>query len=175
MNLQELTFDKLNDPEAYDQVCSLIRAVIVRHFSYLPASEKEDAFSEGLLKVVLLLKDGKFDPARSSMKNYLYTGIRNEITNYLYRKRKEISKSDEDMINLAIVAPDEFIASIHTSDILSVLKKFGTRKLGYFNRIAQFLQTMGFEIQGEVPSITETISIDEATLEKLICLVIWRR
>ncbi len=71
----------------------LCKIVFSRHF-YVNVNEKEDLLSVGMLKALDLLNSGYMDLSKGSMLNFLYTGIRNEMKNYLYRTTREVFYED---------------------------------------------------------------------------------
>lgn len=76
---------------------NLVSVVIIKYFKGY--SELEEYQSVGLLKAIELLKSNSFDPSKYSskqaLKNYLFTGIRNSISNYLYH----YSNSDKEVVS----------------------------------------------------------------------------
>lgn len=87
--------------EGIDDIKTLCEIVLNKHFSYVRRSgfsdEADDLMSEGYLKCIKLLRSGRFDVTKS-LKNYLYTGVRNEMGNYLNRFKKETPVDDEILI-----------------------------------------------------------------------------
>lgn len=67
----------------------LIMIVLNKHFSKVRPDKKEDLKQLGWYKVFKTFKQGQFDPSRSSLKNYLYTGIRNEMGNFITKGSRE--------------------------------------------------------------------------------------
>ena len=108
-----------------------------------------------MLTVLVVILDG-FEPKKSSLKNYLYTGMRNEIHNYLYRMGKE--KVDSESI-MPIYLSDSLIIS--EQDILSILSPFSCNK----EHVLQSLSFMGL-INTHKPSYHKEV-------ESYIALVVW--
>lgn len=103
--------DKVNITEqGLKNIKDLCDIVIYKHFSYTSKQDREDLISVGTLKIVELLNKGVFDETKSSLKNYLYTGVRNEMKNYLYRNTKDIAVEDDILISVNEVGED----SLHT-------------------------------------------------------------
>ena len=73
-----------------DQIDKLSDIVVNRHYAKMNAIDKEEMKSLAVLKAIKLIKEGSFDCSKSSIKNYLYTGMRNEMSNFIYSKRKEV-------------------------------------------------------------------------------------
>lgn len=169
--IEDVTFDNLGTPDAYNIVSSLINAVLIRHYSYLSYTDREDCFSEAFLKVTLLLKDRTFDPTRSSKKNYLYTGIRNAIQNYLYKGRKEVPV--EDTIMATNAAPDNQYSDyeeLRESDIRKVFSLYNGRYDFLEPTVRNRLYDMGFIIKHD----KSTEDVQHTMVERLVCLTIWK-
>jgi len=85
----------------WDTSTEIIRLVISRHFSsyrYL----HDDMFSVGYEKIISLLRSGHVDPSRNLV-NFLYTGIRNSVGNWLkqndrQRRAEEEAKEENDRL-----------------------------------------------------------------------------
>jgi len=78
------------DDDLYSELRKLAEIVLNTHYANANPSDKDDLVSVGVLKGLELIVKGQFDANRASLKNYVYTGMRNEMTNYLYRNKKEI-------------------------------------------------------------------------------------
>lgn len=70
--------------------------VIKKHYNFVKYSEREDLICEGYLTCLELLNSDKIDPTLNLF-NYLYSGIRNNIHNYMLRFSREI-QTDFDFI-----------------------------------------------------------------------------
>ncbi len=78
-----------NDELMYEKLVGLCSMIISRHF-YANHSEREDLISTGVLKALTMLDTGYWDPSKGKLMSFLYTGIRNEMHNYLYRISREV-------------------------------------------------------------------------------------
>lgn len=74
----ELVLDKFN----IQNITNLAHIVVQKHFKNY--DELEELTQVGVCSILNSLNEGKFDPSKGSIKNYLYTSIRNGCTNYLY-------------------------------------------------------------------------------------------
>lgn len=83
----------VEDLEDYDllgeKLLDLSGIVFRKHF-YASYRDKDDLVSIGVLKALSLLDGGNFDERKGTLLNFLYTGMRNEMHNYLYHKNKKI-------------------------------------------------------------------------------------
>ena len=85
-------FPEINQ-KGIDDLYKLVEIVYNCHFSYA-SDYREDLYSVGLLKAIDFIKSGSYDPSRSSLKNVLYTGMRNEMKNYLHKLSKDSPVED---------------------------------------------------------------------------------
>jgi len=68
---------------------NVVTVVFRIHFYYIRDPELEmDLKQEGYLKAYELLSMGNYDPSRS-LRTFIYTGVRNAMTNYMYHYNKE--------------------------------------------------------------------------------------
>lgn len=79
----------MKENSIYNIVENIVTVVFYKHFSYITDNYlKEDLFQEGYLKAYELLNNGNYDPSMP-LRNFIYTGVRNAMTNYLYHIKKE--------------------------------------------------------------------------------------
>lgn len=152
---------------------TLCEVVMNTHYSYASPVDKEDLKSVGVLKALELLHNGDFDATRSSLKNYLYTGMRNEMKNYLYKNGKDVVVDDEILLGInedkhSSIEDNMDLTDIPDSFIMSAVGRFIDGK-ETLNKIKSTLKFMGFGIdfRGELKMHWE--------VEKEVCLVIWKR
>ena len=88
LNLETIAKGELTKEE-YAYLKEFCNIIVCKNFSYIKSFEREDLISVGVLKCIDLISKQRFDPERNSLKNFLWTGVRNEITNFLYRSSKE--------------------------------------------------------------------------------------
>lgn len=100
--LSEMT---TNPDRFFGNLRKLAFIVLHNHYSFVrDQSLQEDLVSEAVLKAWDLLKSGVFDPTRSTVRNYCYSGMRNQMQNIVYKKCKEISV--DEVIYTEDTAPD---------------------------------------------------------------------
>ena len=79
----------MQEQSMYDFVENIVTVVFYKYFSYVTNEQtKQDLFQEGYLKAYELLNNGNYDPSMS-LRNFIYTGVRNTMTNYMYHHKKE--------------------------------------------------------------------------------------
>ncbi len=96
--LYECDLDSEELPEKLQDLASI---VYTRHY-YANSSEKEDLLSTGVLKAYELLAAGHWDKSKGSLLNFLYSGMRNEMHNYLYRNKNKREICYEDFHNESV-------------------------------------------------------------------------
>jgi len=68
---------------------NIVTVVFRIHFYYITDRDLEqDLKQEGYLKAYELLADGNYDPTKN-LRTFIYTGVRNAMTNYMYHNKKE--------------------------------------------------------------------------------------
>jgi len=77
------------DSELIYNLCEMVFRV---HFSFKYEAH-DDLVQEGVLGVIRLVDEGHYDEAKGDIMTFVYTRIRNCMSNYLYHENKEISKS----------------------------------------------------------------------------------
>lgn len=143
--------------------------VIYKHFSYTDRQTREDLVSVGILKMIELLSQNRYDPERSSLKNYLYTGVRNEMKNYLYRNTKDVVVDDEILIGMNEASSDDVnseLLHISTTEITSIANSLRLSS-EQVEMVKSSLEHMGFNGGSEIsPYYSE---VDSA-----VSLLVWR-
>ena len=77
---------------------NIVTVVFRIHFYYVTDYDLEmDLKQEGYLKAYSLLAEGNYDPSKN-LRTFIYTGVRNAMTNYMYHTKKE-SHDDLDLVS----------------------------------------------------------------------------
>ena len=157
---------------------ALCEIVLNKHYSYVELSVREDLISVGHLKILEMLNKKEFNPTRSSLKNYLYTCVRNEMGNYLYRNTKEIQIDEEILYSLneskanVTLDMEKAIIFIPLEEVVTVIKLFKVPRTSIIN-IVHRLGILGLKVQG-FSDIREEDCICTEKEERLCTLIIWR-
>jgi hypothetical protein len=85
--------DIFNEDVLGGKLIDLAGIVFRKHF-YANMMDKEDLVSVGIVKALSLINSGNFCENKGTVLNYLYTGMRNEMHNYLYHQKKKIKVDD---------------------------------------------------------------------------------
>lgn len=153
--------------EDLDHLCTII---INSHYSYVNEYDKADLRQEGMIKALDLLASGAFDPTVSSLKNYLYTGLRNEMKNYLYRNTKD-SPTEDEILYSTKESEDQIsdielsVATMKVFQIKEILEK--TRGIAKIDKVVSSLKSMGFNVDynGNSKRYKE--------VDRYVALIIW--
>ena len=90
--------DSNNSNSVESMIQNVVTVVFRIHFYYIRDKDlEEDLKQEGFLKAYELLAEGNYDPTKS-LRTFIYTGVRNAMTNYMYHHNKE-NHTDLDTIN----------------------------------------------------------------------------
>ena len=169
-----------DDPIIVADLYSLARIVIFRHFNYINNEVKQDLIAEGVLKALKMIKANYFDPTKSQtgVKNFLYTGMRNEMTNYLYRTRREILVDDFTTIKSDKLVCHVFVrCTIDYNKLKEYFQEYCNRFVNCTYEVAITLKQKGFEVinldESDSPIFTGK-RVKASMVNKLVCLMIWR-
>lgn len=152
-----------------EELRKLCEIVLNNHYAYVAYCDREDLVAEGMLKCIELLRKGTFDPNRASLKNFLYTGIRNEMGNYLYRHKKEIPI--EEFFGVS-ASPEEMSITVDYRRIEEFVKPFN-RGVDYTPWVIDRLEDLGFDVQRKPQRIQRQDPTHNLT-GKLVCMVLWK-
>lgn len=87
MGLMLTEKDLENEDILAKKLITLSEIVVRKHF-YASANDKEDLVSIGVLKALKMIKSNNFENSKGNFATFLYTGMRNDMHNYLYHKNK---------------------------------------------------------------------------------------
>lgn len=94
-----LNQDNITNKSVEAMITNIVTVVFRIHFYYVSNEDLEqDLKQEGYLKAYELLAKGNYDPTKS-LRTFIYTGVRNAMTNYMYHQNKESHYFDLDSIN----------------------------------------------------------------------------
>lgn len=161
----------LNNNSMLDTITEIVNIVLFKHFSYVKDEcLREDLKQEGFHKAYELLKIGNYDPTKS-LGTYLYTGIRNAMTNYMYHSNKETHAGIDDEVRDFYFEDSEACSfEIDKDIVLDVCKKYlvyGDYSgiiLSYFKKMKMY--------SGPIPKI-DVVEIEEVK-SAIIVEVIWK-
>lgn len=89
-----VVYDKDGELVISDELTSslyrLARDIILSYYKGATKQDKEDLIQEAVIKGFAVLKRRDYDSEVSSLRNYLYSGMRNTMSNYMYHQRKLI-------------------------------------------------------------------------------------
>ena len=155
----------------YDIVDNIVNVVFYKYFSYVTDPQlKQDLFQEGYLKAYELLNNGNYDPAMP-LRNFIFTGVRNAMTNYMYHDKRE---SHADLTELDKY--ENIIGVYDTEDYdidIDLIKEITDRYSIYgnlYNPVMEYLKEIGITTIN-VKHIDQ--DINPIILEAVITLGIW--
>lgn len=83
-----LTEKDLNNPDVLGEKLITLSEIVIRKHFYASLQDKEDLVSVGVLKALTMISEGNWDKSKGNFCSFIYTGIRNEIHNFLYHENK---------------------------------------------------------------------------------------
>ena len=158
-------------PEGLLDIVKLANIVFNKHFFYFGKNpfDREDMIQESVVGALLLLKQGTFDPSRSSLKNYLYTKMRNEMQNFVYRNKKEVLLDELQETNLS--EPEE-VSSLHefsVNDVMKILQEATFSPYTELDSVCSSIIDLGF-LMPDFQSYTEIRTLRS---NRLAVIIIW--
>lgn len=156
--------------KGYSDLYTLCEIVLNTHYSYVLTVDREDLISVGIIKSLSLLEAGGFDATKSSLKNYLYTGIRNEMKNYLYKNRRDIVEDDEILTG---INEDKSVSVEDNAEVVfvsqEIIQKIVERiREADLRKVCESLTYMGFDVGPFKSEYHEE-------MEGVLCLILWEQ
>lgn len=174
-----------------EKLIQLAEIIIRKHF-YASYADKDDLVSVGVLKALTLIHEDKWTKAKGNFMTYIYTGMRNEIHNYLYHQNK-FSTVDPDSLRDEGIDDKYFVEevcyieySLIHSVCINFINSFGE---GIEELVLDKIKDIGYIVRGKVEG-EQTNSLkcynsiireqyDESTEEdvigRLIGLILWKK
>lgn len=155
----------------YEMIDNVVQVVFYTYYNYIKDSElKKDLFQIGYLKAYELLNNGNYDPSQS-LRNFIYTGVRNEMHNTLYHLNK-IQTVDLDQLDKY----DNIVGYHSTTDysievkyVYDICSKF-SRNGDYFPAVNNYLVDLGIVHNDK---LIVNSDLDSKMLEGITSLVLW--
>lgn len=150
---------------------NIVQVVFYTYYNYIKDPElKKDLFQIGYLKAYELLNNGNYDPTMS-FRNFIYTGVRNEMHNALYHVNKMKT------VDLEVLDKYDNVVGYHETgeycieldyvkEICSKFDRFGS----YFPSVANYLIDIGI-VSCKRQEVKE--DIDPKLYEGITTLVLW--
>lgn len=189
MSLQLSEKDLENQDVLAEKLITLAEIVVRKHF-YASLQDKEDLVSIGVLKALTMISSGNWDKSKGNFMTYIYTGMRNDMHNYLYHENK-FDTTDLDVLSDR-GKEDEYFESdevfmsyslIH-SVCLNFIPSFGDN----IERLVLLeLEEMGYVIKGRVEPVSAysyccDLVVDEYgedaqkdIVSRIIGIILWKK
>ena len=137
----------LQDRELLGGKLMWLAEIIIRKHFYASYRDKDDLVSVAVLKALSMLESGKWDKDKGSILTYIYTGMRNEIHNYLYHQNK-FKTVDIDEMEDELTLDDEYFSTdrfiIDSRVVMSVCNSLSFGK-GLESRVVAYLDEIGID------------------------------
>lgn len=184
-----LTEEDINNPDVLGRKLMTLAEIVVRKHFYASSSDKEDLVSVGVCKGLSLIRKGQWTKGKGSFVNYIYSGMRNDIHNYLYHQNKFSYVDNESLPETG--SDDSYFeeegCDIEYSLIHSVCMKF-TDSFGEAveDRVISEIKELGFSVKGMKNSSHTLIrcnlildnygeEIESDIVGRLIGLILWKK
>lgn len=164
------------DGQVIEELQKMAEIVANNHFRYIEDKyDKEDIISEGIAKGLEMIESCKFDPDYgSSLRNYIYTSMRNEMRNHIYRQNREYPVEEfygDQKKSPEIILEEYDVSFQYFKDIIDHYKK---RYGDYSSLVIDELEEMGFNIVNCPNCESRKENYDENILERLVVFAVWR-
>ena len=166
-----------NEVELSNKLMDLAGIVFRKHY-YASYGEKDDLISVGVLKALSLIKGGNFSENKGTLLNFLYTGMRNEMHNYLYHQKKKVKC--EEMISEAsndnYFEDESFKININTVDeVCNNFSVYGDLKFDVCNELTK----RGFSLVGSrigefIRNFEFNTTFKEDLIDRLCGAALWK-
>lgn len=154
----------------------------------------DDLKQEGYLMAYELLAKGEYDPSKN-LRNYLFTGVRNAMTNYMYKKNKTKNDIAHDVLDSAqyqdylnVVGNDYYIGKVYTyleyqteynftdEDIKRVTDKYENfGKDLFYKSHAKLAEKLSLETKVDINKYTEDDGDIPLVYNAIMGEVIWEK
>ena len=170
----QLYEDDLNNEEVLSEKLITLAEIIVRKHFYASTADKDDLVSIGVLKAIRMIHSDNFRSDKGNLCTFLYTGMRNDIHNYLYHKNKfetvDIDNTFDDGGKSDFYFEEE-VAKIDYSLVHLICMKF-SKQFGNFieDEIIKKLKYYGFTIDGFVDKecSNKEVRVDDSYKEDVV-------
>ena len=151
-----------------DMIDNIVEVVLNTHYNYITDEDTRlDLMQEGYLKAYELLKTGTYDPRRN-LRNYLYTGVRNAMQNYLYHDRKEDHQDLED-VEMFIEGESVTEVRVNMKTVAKICEKYDS--YGDYRPVAlKYLKEINL-YEGIIPRFKG--KVDSVVASALKCEILW--
>lgn len=155
-----------------DMVENIVQVVFYTYYNYIKDPElKADLFQIGYLKAYELLNNGNYDPTMS-FRNFIYTGVRNEMHNALYHinKIKTVDLEQLDKYDNVVGYHETGEYNIELDFVKSITSQFS--RLGdYYPPVVNYLVELGVISSPKLDVDNSRLNIK--IFEGIISLVLW--
>lgn len=163
--------DENNDitQSGWERIENLTKLIIRKHFSNI--SIKQEIQQEGLIKAAEIIKTDPENGIYKNFRTYLYTCIRNEISNFLYHTHKRTKEFDIETSNCKTTFTHK---NIDNQYVEVVFRKLPSQYIKYKDRIEKIINFFSESDESETIDIKDLIgndfSVDKLTKEELFSL-----
>ena len=168
-------FEHIEVLRTVDAIC---KAVYARFFnySYHNSMDKEDILQEGRLKALRMLEADYYDP-KYNLKNFLYTGVRNEMQNITARSQKNpLLTGEEDSVFESIKDVTHYDDPLFFDKnyLKIIFESLPEQFLFLVPHLVISLQDRGFVLNLGCVECSSNLNLkSREVLSKLECLSVW--
>lgn len=174
-----ITDEDITDVSTIGEKLMDLAGIVFRKHFYASYEEREDLISVGVLKALSLIDGGNFNQEKGKVLNFLYTGMRNEMHNYLYHRNKKIKGNDvlSETTNDVYFEDEGFVIEFCSiAEVCSEFLVYGDLKY----EVIDEMKKRGFAVAGtqedEVSCGSYAMSVEfhKDLLDRLCGAVLWK-
>lgn len=175
-----ITNKDLHNVETLAPKLYTLAEIVVRKHFYASLSEKEDLVSVGVLKAIKMIDSGNFDSNKGNLCTFLYTGMRNEMHNYLYHVNKYSTSDLSSILSLGKDDSyfDDYVGYFSYSLVHGVCLFFNRYFPGIEEGVIYRMHFCGLGLLDNVSSVSESVDVYERYAEacdRVIGVLLWKK
>ena len=187
-----LTEEDIKNPDVLGEKLITLAEIVIRKHFYASLREKDDLVSVGVLKALTLIEKGEWAKSKGAFHNYIYSGMRNDMHNYLYHQNKFSLVDDESMPESG--SDDKYFDDglcVDYTLIHSVCIRFeNVFGSSLESKVIRCMQELGISIQGMRDNLSETHDLvycnnvvqdeygkdaEDDIIGRIIGIILWKR
>lgn len=173
----QLYEDDLLDEEVLSTKLITLAEIIVRKHFYASREDKEDLVSIGVLKAVRMIHSDNFRSDKGNLCTFLYTGMRNDMHNFLYHKNKfdtvDFDTTFDNGGSLDYYFEDE-VASVDYSLVHLICMRFKCFGDALEDKVISKLKSYGFKLDGYIShKVGSQLKCNNDIVNRVVGLLFW--
>ena len=177
--------DDLKNPDELSDKLHQLAEIIVRKHFYASYEVKDELVSIGIVKAVKMINSDKFDPKKGNLCSFLYTGMRNDMHNWMYHRNKyntvdfdSLASNLNTELSISDTYFEENIFTIDYSYVYLLCSRFfAAYSKDILNAVVNKLLAYGFEIDGLIENLEpkKLPPLKRDIADRIVGIILWDR